>query len=61
MEQRYRILVISGDNYFRKEVVAFDMEYNNAVITFLNNDRDVIAIYPTSRTIVESIDNLEDK
>ena len=61
MEQRYRILVISGENYFRKEVVAFDMNYNNAVITFLNKDMDTIAMYPTSRTIVESIENLEEQ
>ena len=61
MEQRYRILVISGENYFRKEVVAFDMNYNNTVITFLNKDMDTIAIYPTRRTIVESIENLEEQ
>jgi len=58
MEQRYRILVISGENYFRKEVVACDMTYNNAVITFWDENKDIVALYPTSRTIIECIENV---
>ena len=58
MEQRYRILVISGENYFRKEVVASDMTYNNAVITFWDANKDIVAMYPTSRTIIECIENV---
>lgn len=58
MEQRYRILVISGENYFRKEVVAYDMTYNNAVIQFWDENKDIIALYPTNRTIIESVENI---
>ena len=58
MEQRYRILVISGDNYFRKEVIASDMTYNNAVITFWDENKDIVAMYPMSRTIIECIENV---
>jgi hypothetical protein len=58
MEQRYIILVISGDNYFRKEVVAYDMTYNNAVITFWDENKDIVALYPTNKTIIECIENV---
>ena len=58
MEQRYRILVISGENYFRKEVVAYDMTYNNAVITFWDENKDIVALYPTNSTIIECIENV---
>jgi len=58
MEQKYRILVISGDNYFRKEVIASDMTYNNAVITFWDENKDIVAMYPMSRTIIECIENV---
>lgn len=58
MEQRYKIIVISGENYFRREVVAYDMTYNNAVITFWDENKDIVALYPTNRTIVESIENI---
>lgn len=58
MEQKYRIIVISGENYFRREVIAFDMTYNNAVIQFWDENKDIIALYPTNRTIVESIENI---
>ena len=58
MEQRYRILVISGDNYFRKDVIAYDMTYNNAVITFWDENKDIVALYPTNRTIIESVENI---
>lgn len=58
MEQKYRILVISGENYFRKEVIASDMTYNNATITFWDENKDIVAMYPTARTIIESVDNI---
>lgn len=58
MEQRYKIIVISGENYFRREVVAYDMTYNNAVIQFWDENKDIVALYPTSRTIIESIENI---
>lgn len=58
MEQRYRILVISGDDYFRKEVVAYDMTYNNAVIQFWDENKDIVALYPTNRTIIECVENI---
>jgi hypothetical protein len=58
MEQRYKILVISGENYFRKEVVAYDMTYNNAVIAFWDENKDIIALYPTDRTIIECVENI---
>lgn len=58
MEQRYKIIVISGENYFRREVVAYDMTYNNAVITFWDENKDIVALYPTNRTIIESIENI---
>ena len=54
----YRILVISGDNYFRKEVIAYDMTYNNAVITFWDENKDIVALYPTGRTIIECVENI---
>ena len=58
MEQRYKILVISGENYFRKDVIAYDMTYNNAVITFWDENKDIVALYPTDRTIIESVENI---
>jgi hypothetical protein len=58
MEQIYKILVISGENYFRKQVIAYDMTYNNAVITFWDENKDIIAVYPTNRTIIESVENI---
>ena len=58
MEQIYKILVISGENYFRKQVIAYDMTYNNAVITFWDENKDIIAVYPTNRTIIECIENI---
>ena len=58
MEQIYKILVISGENYFRKQVIAYDMTYNNAVITFWDENKDIIAVDPTNRTIIECIENI---
>lgn len=58
MEQIYKILVISGENYFRKQVIAYDMTYNNAVITFWDENKDIVAVYPTNRTIIESVENI---
>ena len=58
MEQIYKILVISGENYFRKQVIAYDMTYNNAVITFWDENKDVVAVYPTSRSIIECVENI---
>lgn len=58
MEQKYKILVISGETYFHKQVLAYDMKYNNAVITFWDKNNDIMAIYPTNRTIIESIETM---
>lgn len=58
MEQKYKILVISGENYFRKEITAYDMKYNNSVITFWDEHNDIMAVYPANRTIIESVENI---
>jgi len=56
---KYYLRILFGSSYSETTVVADDVEFDSDYIWFYDEDQNVIASYPPSRTIITKIEEIE--